>query len=55
MNVLALVIAIVAVAVFVAAHFAVPRRWATIAAGLALLTVALIVQFVWHAHTLVVH
>ena len=50
MNVVALILALVAVVVFLAAHYAVPRKWATVPLGLVALTLALVVQFVWQAH-----
>ncbi len=50
MNVLALLLAAVAIVLFLANHFAVPRKWATQPLGLAFLTLAIVVQFVWLKH-----
>lgn len=54
MNILALLLAILAFVAFLLAHFGAATRFASTNLGLALLTAALIVQFVWADHQWVV-
>lgn len=54
MNIAALIIAIVAFVVFLAEYDTHPHR-PRVPLALALLTAALIVQFVWGAHLVVAH
>lgn len=54
MNVVAVVIALVAVLIFLLAHFGAATKLASIPLGLVFLTVALIVQFVWLDHQWIV-
>lgn len=55
MNVVALILACIAVFIFVCTHFGVSRRWATAPLGLAFFAGALIVQFVWPTHLVTIH
>jgi len=56
MNWPALLLAIVAIAVFICAYLAVPRKWASVALGLAFLASAWVVQVVFVGlHQVTVH
>ena len=47
MNLIAIVLALLAFAVFLCAYFKVPRQWASTALGLALLTAAWVAQLIF--------
>lgn len=46
MNIIAFILLVIAIVLFLCAHLAVPRRWATVALGLVFFASALLAQFV---------
>lgn len=46
MNIIAFVLLVIAIVLFLCAHLAVPRRWATVALGLVFFASAMLAHFV---------
>lgn len=46
MNIIAFILIIIAIAIFLCAHLAVPRRWATVSLGLVFFASAVLAHFV---------